>query len=232
MNFVPNGYPEVSSEYLEPTYYLDFNNALIQKFVSEAIGKTLNPVEQTKKLFFAVRDKIRYDPYSISLDSITYRASYCLKTKHGFCLPKANLLAAAARAVGIPAGIGLSDVKNHLCTARMSRMMGGSKKFLHHGYAVLYLENKWVKLAPAFNIELCKRFDVSPTDFDGNNHALFQQFDAKGRLHMEYIKNHGIWSDFPHQRVSNDFRKYYPSSVYNKEARAAVDADISNQQIN
>lgn len=223
MNFVPNGYPEVSAEYLYPTYYLNFDNALVQEFALEVIGKTSSPVEQTKKLFIAVRDKIRYDPYNISLDPSSYKASYCLKAKHGFCLPKANLLAAAARSVGIPAGIGLSDVRNHLCTERMKRMMGGQEIFLHHGYAVLFLKDKWIKLAPAFNIELCNRFDVAPTDFDGKNHALFQQYDAKGRLHMEYVKNHGIWSDFPFHRVSRDFKKYYPPSVYDEKARARVD---------
>jgi len=223
MNFVPNGYPEISSKYLEPTYFFDFENSLVQKFVLEVTRNIYNPVEQTKRLFLAVRDQIRYDPYNISLDSSTYQASYCLNTKHGFCLPKANLLIAAVRAIGIPAGIGLSDVKNHLCTEKMRRMMGGKDIFLHHGYAVIFLENKWLKLSPAFNIELCDRFDVLPTDFDGENHALFQQYDAKGHLHMEYVKDHGIWSDFPHQRVTADFKKSYPPSVYDSKARAAVD---------
>ena len=43
---------------------------------------------------------------------------------------------------------------------------------------VLYLNGKWVKAAATFNIELCEKFDVLPTEFDGTENALFQEFDA------------------------------------------------------
>src|SRR5450756_2620720 len=75
--------------------------------------------------------------------------------------------------------------------------MGGKTYFMHHGYAVMYLEGRWVKAAPAFNIELCTRFGVVPTEFDGRSDAIFQPYDAHQRRHMEYVKDHGIWTDFP-----------------------------------
>ena len=100
--------------------------------------------------------------------------------------------------------------------------MGGRNLFIHHGYAVMHLDGKWVKAAPAFNIELCDRFDVQPTEFDGTSHALFQQFDKRGRKHMEYVADHGVWSDFPFERVARDFRAYYPASFHDDLAREAA----------
>ncbi len=139
----------------------------------------------------------------------------------GFCLPKANLLAACARAIGIHSAIGLSDVVNHLCTERLRRAMGGIELFIHHGYALLYLEGRWVKAVPAFNIELCTKFDVLPTEFDGKSDALFQPFDARGRKHIEYVVDHGIWSDFPFERVVQDFKATYPESLFQQSAETA-----------
>src|SRR3990167_7232802 len=50
-------------------------------------------------------------------------ASACLARGSGFCVAKAALLAAAARASGIPARVGFADVRNHLTTPRLRRLM-------------------------------------------------------------------------------------------------------------
>ena len=226
MEHVATGNPTVSQAYMEPTEFFDFDTDAVREFAFASIGRATDAKEKAIQLFYAVRDSIRYDPYSITLNPSTYKASTVLAEKSGFCLPKANLLIACARAVGIPAGIGLADVKNHLCTEKLRRMMGGKDLFLHHGFAVLHIDGKWVKAAPAFNIELCEKFDVVPTEFDGENPALFQEFDAKGRRHMEYVTDHGIWSDFPLDRMAEDFRDYYPASIYDPEAREALAREI------
>lgn len=230
MHHVAEGYPEVGPDYMQPTEFFDFDVEAVRDFAYESVADASTAREKAIKLFYAVRDRIRYDPYSISLDRETYKASSVLAARSGFCLPKANLLIACARATGIPAGIGLADVKNHLCTERLRRMMGGKDLFLHHGFAVLHIDGQWVKAAPAFNIELCEKFDVVPTEFDGEHHALFQQYDARGRHHMEYVTDHGVWSDFPFERMIEDFQDYYPASVYDAAARAAVDREIRAEQ--
>jgi len=230
MEHIAKGFPEIGPEYLKPTKFFDFNRDEVRSFASQAAKAAPNAKEKAIKLFYAVRDEIRYDPYSITLEQNSYKASNVLAARRGYCLPKANLLIACSRSLGIPAGIGLSNVYNHLCTNRLRRMMGGKNLFLHHGYAVMFVDNQWVKAAPAFNIELCTKFDVLPTEFDGESDALFQPYDANGRRHMEYDTDHGIWSDFPLGRVATDFRQYYPSSVYDIEARAAVDEEIETKK--
>jgi len=214
INLFSPGLPEPSDEFLSSTEFLDFDTPAVRQFAEESIRGAQNSIERAVRLFYRIRDSIRYDPYRISLDREIYRASHILSVKAGFCIPKANLLAASARALGIHSAIGLSDVVNHLCTERLRRLMGGSTLFLHHGYALLYLDGRWVKASPAFNIELCEKFDVLPTDFDGRSDALLQPLDAQGRKHMEYVVDHGFWSDFPYEQVVNDFKAAYPESLF------------------
>ncbi len=206
--------PEPGPDYLKSTRFIDCDTETVRRFAQDVAGGESGALGKAVKLFYAVRDGIRYDPFSMRLVPDIYVASHVLDAKSAYCIPKAILLAAAARAQGIPCAIGLSDVVNHLTTEKLKALMGGTSYFMHHGYAVLYLEGKWVKAAPAFNIELCTRFGVLPTEFDGRGDAIFQPYDAYRRRHMEYVKDHGCWSDFPYEKVEADFRAFYPASAF------------------
>jgi transglutaminase-like putative cysteine protease len=213
MIFTPYGLPEPGAAYLAPTAFLDFDHGLVHAFVERVVGAETIPVRKAVRLFYAVRDEARYDPFAIRLAPEAFKASTVLRDNRAFCIPKAVLLAAAARAVGIPSAIGLSDVINHFTSDRLKRAMGGKEVFLHHGYAALYLDGKWVKAAPAFNVELCARFAVLPTEFDGASDAILQEYDAQRNLRMEYLRDHGFWSDLPFNRIKDDFEGYYPKSL-------------------
>jgi transglutaminase-like putative cysteine protease len=210
----PGSKPEPGPEYLQSTRFLDSDSDAVRRFALQAAGAESSDIGRAVKLFYAIRDGIRYDPFSMRLDPAIYVASHVLAAPSAYCIPKAILLAAAARALGIHCAIGLSDVVNHLTTEKLKALMGGTTYFMHHGYAVLYLEGRWVKAAPAFNIELCTRFGVLPTEFDGRSDAIFQPYDAHARRHMEYVKDHGIWSEFPYDKVEADFRAFYPASAF------------------
>lgn len=223
------GLPPVSGDsselepYLAATWFFDFTHPRVDAFVRDAIGSAEDPRERAVRLFYAVRDRLRYDPYRISYEPPAYRASQVIEDGYGWCVPKAGLLASCARAIGIPAAVGLADVVNHLNTEKLRARMGGVDIFYDHGYAALLLDGKWVKAVPAFNIELCKRFGVQPTEFDGRGDALYQEYDAHGRQHMQYLRDHGTWSDMPLQRVRDDFTKYYPGSEFAAGAEAPVE---------
>jgi transglutaminase-like putative cysteine protease len=211
---LPPEKPTPGAAYLEPTFFLDCGHPSVRDFALRATAGARDAIERATRLFYAVRDGIRYDPFAVRLVREDYVASRVLGDGRAYCLPKAILLAAAARASGIPAAIGLSDVVNHLTTEKLKARMGGRTLFIHHGYAVLHLAGRWIKAAPAFNIELCRRFNVRPTEFDGRGDAVFQEYDALDRRHMEYVKDSGTWSDFPFDLVAADFRAAYPASFF------------------
>ncbi len=214
----PGAVPVPGPEYLCETRFMDIGVPAVREFAERTVGEESTDIGKAVRLFYAVRDSVRYDPFSMRLDPSTYAASHVLRAGYAYCLPKAILLAAAARVAGIPAAIGLSDVVNHLVTEKLKARLGGKTYFMHHGYAVLFLDGAWVKAAPAFNIELCERFGVRPTEFDGRANAVLQEFDARDRRHMEYVKDHGIWSDFPFEMVIRDFREFYPPIAFGKVA--------------
>ncbi len=160
-------------------------------------------------LFYAVRDDFRYDPYRIDLTADGMKASTVLRNGYGWCVPKATLLAAACRAVGIPARLGFADVRNHLSTERMRQVMG-TDIFHWHGFTEIMLDDRWVKATPAFNIELCDRFGLLPLEFNGRDDSIYHRFDRHGHEHMEYVAHRGSFDDVPLEQIVADFAAQYP----------------------
>ena len=132
-----------------------------------------------------------------------------LRRERDFCIPKAVLLAALARARGIPARLGFADVRNHLATPRLLQAMG-TDLFIYHGYTELHLEGKWVKATPAFNLGLCEKAGVKPLEFDGRSDSVFHQYDRSGRRHMEYVRDHGSYADLPYAEILAAMREAAP----------------------
>lgn len=195
--------------YLRPTWFIDSDSPAVAEFARSTIGGARTDIERGVKLYYAVRDLVRYDPYAIVPDPKAFKASSVLAARVGFCIQKAILLAAVARAVGIPSRLGFADVRNHLTTKRLRDLMG-TDVFTFHGYTELYLDGKWVKATPAFNRSLCERLKVLPLEFDGKSDSIFHPFDAEGRRHMEYLRDHGHFADFPLERTVRAFRECYP----------------------
>ena len=193
---------------LEPTAFLDHDSPAVRGFVDRVVGGVDDGVERAIRLFDAVRDGIRYDPTSISLEPEDHRASTVLGGSQRWCVPKAVLLVAACRGAGIPGRLGFSDVRNHLQPPGLAERMG-TDLFVWHGYAILWLEGAWRKASPAFNRELCARFGTAPLDFDGRSDALLHAFDGSGRRHMEYVRHRGVYRDLPLEAIARSFAEVY-----------------------
>ncbi|HEU4924574.1 MAG TPA: transglutaminase domain-containing protein, partial [Burkholderiales bacterium] len=165
--------------------------------------------ERAVSLYYAVRDGVPYNPFLDFADPNVYKASAVLEASQGFCVGKAALLAAAARAEGIPARLRFADVRNHVCTPRLRELMGGDV-FVYHGYVELEIEGRWLKATPAFDLALCERFGVVPLEFDGREDSIFHPFDEDDRRHMEYLRDRGVYADVPVDEIQQAFREAYP----------------------
>jgi transglutaminase-like putative cysteine protease len=193
---------------LKATETIESTHPAVVRFTRLHTGSLHNDVDRAVGLFYAVRDGFRYDPYQIDLTIAGMKASTTLEVKHGWCVSKAVLLAACCRSIGIPARLGFADVRNHLSTERMRQRMR-TDIFYWHGYTDLLLDGKWVKATPAFNIELCERFNLLPLEFDGRNDSLYHPFDATGNRHMEYVNHRGTFPDLPIEEIIRTFRQEY-----------------------
>jgi len=208
------------NEFLAPARYIDSNHPAVVEFTRKHLKeKNRSPREQAVTMYYAVRDGIRYNPFLDFSDDAVFRGSHCLETGQGFCIGKAALYAACARATGIPARVGFADVKNHLTTPALRARMG-SDLFVYHGFTEVELEGKWVKATPAFNLELCKRFRVKPLEFDGREDSIFHPFDEEDRRHMEYLRMRGSYADVPAEEITRVFRETYPV-LYGMKGSAA-----------
>jgi len=196
------------SEYLTPTAVIDSDHKTVQDYAMDLVGGLHDPVEMAVKLYSAVRDNIVYDPYTPFYLPEHYRAGRVLKQGRGFCVPKASLLCALGRACSIPSRVGFAAVRNHLATRQLIEFMG-SDIFDYHGFVEFYLNDKWVKCTPAFNIELCRKHNVAPLEFNGLEDSIFHSYSLNSKKFMEYVKYYGSYSDIPVESILAGWKKTY-----------------------
>jgi transglutaminase-like putative cysteine protease len=224
-------------EYLAPTEIIDSDHETIIDYARKAIDAAGDdPVAKAVKLYYAVRDPIWYNPYLPFFRPEHYRASNILKNGQGFCVPKASLLCALGRASNIPSRIGFATVRNHLATKQLLEYLG-SDLFVYHGFVEFYLEGKWVKATPAFNIELCQRHKVIPLEFDGREDSIFHAFNAEKKQFMEYVADSGSYADIPVDEIVDSWEQTYGKdrtdqwiADYEKKA-GDIERDFSQEEV-
>lgn len=211
---------------LAPTPLIDSDHPAVVAFARrhEAADERQRAVD----LYYAVRDGVRYDPYRIDLSAVGMKASRALEIGTSWCVTKAALFAAAARATGIPARVGYADVRNHLSTERMRNLLK-TDIFVWHGYTELWLDGTWVKATPAFNLKLCQRFGLLPLEFDGRRDSLYHPCDREGRRHMEYLNDRGTFDEVPLAQIVADFAVAYSSWQPQEMHQASFDLDVARE---
>jgi transglutaminase-like putative cysteine protease len=215
-------------EFLKPTEWIDSDHPDIQAFARKTTAGLKTDREKAVRLFYAVRDGIYYDPYRIDPSRNGFKASTILQRGYGYCVAKAIVLAAVLRAVGIPCKLHFADVRNHLTTERLKKLMQ-TDTFFHHGYNDIWLDGRWIKVTPTFNLSLCEKFKVKPLDWDGISDAIFHPFDMEGRRHMEYIKDHGSYADVPYDDIIHTFLTCYGDPDRLREAMITQGADFAKE---
>jgi transglutaminase-like putative cysteine protease len=226
----------VGQEYLNPTAIIDSDHLAVIAFAREAAGESRDPLEQAQKIYYAVRDGIRYDPYYPFYLPEHYRASHVLASGRGYCVCKASLLAALGRSLNIPSRVGFATVRNHLATRQLLDYLG-CDLFVYHGFTEFFLRGKWVKATPAFNKELCERHKVAPLAFNGLEDSVFQPYNLENQLYMEYVEDLGSYDDIPVEVILSGWEATYGKERVQswirefEEAKAETKRDFYQEEV-
>lgn len=216
---------ESIEEYLQPNEFFDFDNDELKNKAYEITKGLETEKEKAIALFYWVRNEIKYNMRTyIPKVKDNFIASITLQRGHGFCVSKSILLSSFARAVGIPARIHLVDLINHKISQKIIDFMGTNVMYVH-GYSELYLNNKWVKLTPSFDIETAVKGEFTPMcEFDGENDAVFPKFDNDGNKFGEYLEDRGIHANLPLEDIDKIFTEKYENyrNVFSKNSKWKV----------
>jgi len=199
--------------YLEPTPTIDFDTAVIREKAFELTKNQEATTNKAQSLFYFVRDQIKYSMY-VPLHLLEhYKASTVLHRGEGYCVQKAVLMTTLARAIGIPTRLGFADIINHLLPKELIDIQG-TNLFPYHGFVELYLNNRWTKVTPIFDLDMCEKNGIIPVDFDGTNDATFHPVDQDGKPHIEYLRYHGSFQDLPLDEILNAVKQILGQEAY------------------
>ncbi len=183
-------------EYLEPTDTIDCDHEKITTKARELTQGLVSPEDKALRLFTFVRDSIHYNLYMISVFKEDFTASRVLSWGKGYCVQKAVLLAALARAAGIPSRLAFARIRNHKVPQNILRNFG-TNIFPRHGYTQLLLDDTWVSVAPTFDSALCAKIGVPVVEWDGRTDAVLPGEDLRGGKYIEYVEKFGTFADLP-----------------------------------
>lgn len=201
---------ETMEKYLKPTLTIDCDAKSIKEMAQDLTRGREETTEKARVLFYFVRDEIKYNPYSPFHLLEHYRASTILSRREGYCVQKAVLLAALARAVDIPARLRFARLRNHLLPPKALTLLG-TNVMSSHGYDELYINGKWIKATPIFDLKMCLENRIIPVEFDGTSDATFHPYNQDGRLHIEYIEDCGHYPDVPLDKILSAWVQAYGS---------------------
>ena len=195
----------------EPTEFLDYTAPAVRAFIVEAISDPSSPPRDLAiDLYYAVRDRIHYEIYGANLSRAGLAASAVVARRRGLCIHKSVLFAACARALAIPSRLVFVDVRNHMASPRLKRLLQ-SDVLSYHCYAEVHLDGAWIKATPVFNEALCRLYRITPLEFDGETDSVLHPYDEVGRVFLEVTHERGTFDDLPYQQLTAGLRSAHPA---------------------
>ena len=194
--------------YLKPTETIDSEHETIQRLEEKLTRDCTSEEERAIKLFYFVRDSIRYNIYMVSVYAEDFIASTVLARGKGYCVQKAVLLTALGRAAGIPSRLVFAKIKNYRLPAHLMERMG-TNILPRHGYNQFFLKGKWTSAAATFDRELCEKNKFRTVEFDGIHDAVLPRTDLNGNPHIEYLEEYGTQADLPLEWIAKELSKLW-----------------------
>jgi len=205
--------------YLRATLTIEADHKKIIETVTNVTRGCVSDEEKAVKLFYFVRDSIRYNIYMISVFIEDFKASRILEWGKAYCVQKAVLLTALGRAAGIPSRLVFARIRNHKLPAHILEMMG-TNTFPRHGYNQFFLNGRWVSAAATFDKVLCEKNGLPTVEFDGKTDAILPEKDLKGAPYIEYIEKFSPKEDLPF-----DWIRERVSKIVGSDKRAWLNKD-------
>ncbi|WP_124980661.1 transglutaminase-like domain-containing protein [Nonlabens xiamenensis] len=207
-------------KYTAKSYFFDLDHPVIQEIVEDYrdLGSDTDVI---RELYIKVREGWLYRPFDIGLTKSHFKASNIAQKPSGHCIDKAILYTTLLRAFEIPARLHLAKVSNHIATERLEKIIG-TNELAPHGMVDVYHQGKWVKCSPAFNKELCDRYQVEVLEFDGSQDAVFQEYNRDQQLFMRYLEDYGHFSDVPFVLIKEIFKSNYPALYKNFKGKDQI----------
>ncbi len=172
------------AEYLQASAMVNTGDARIKRLAKRAVKDATSPAEQADALRKYVTTYVK----NKSLDVGFATASEVAKTRTGDCSEHAVLLAALARAAGLPSrGVG------GIVQIPWSEMPDGAESaFGYHMWTQVYIGGQWVDIDAAMRQTDCDPTHIALSLIPLNDEALAQSvmslMPLMGRLKIEVIK--------------------------------------------
>jgi transglutaminase-like putative cysteine protease len=195
--------------YIEPTEFIDSESGVVKDIVNKIYLRSRSRIEFIIKLFYYVRDEVRYELFIDYFNRGSYKASNTLSRRYGYCVQKAIALAALYRASFIPARVCFADIINHNLPSQIYELFK-TNQFVYHGYVEAYINGRWVKLTPAFDKEASSKMNIDPLEFDGYNDVVLPKYNRDGKIQFTYVKYRGCYREFPYEDLVREFLRVYP----------------------
>jgi transglutaminase-like putative cysteine protease len=197
-----------AAAYLEPSPGVASDHPRVAALARELAAGAAGPAQVAAALFAHAREAVRYSPFVPFHRIQDYEAPAVLARGKGYCVQKSALLAALARAAGIPARLGFADIANHQLPEGMAAMLG-TEVMAHHCYAELWLAGAWRKATPSFEAPLCAARGWRLVEFAPKGDALLPASDLAGRPHITYLRHHGHRAGVPLEEILAAWRSAY-----------------------
>lgn len=199
--------------YLKPTEFFDYDDPGIALFAEQFRQKHDSKTDLAVDLFYSVRDGYDYSANEFSLHKDYLKASYIVNRKSLWCLQKSVLLVTLARICRIPSRLLIATIKNRKAAKSLIEHFG-TNVYFPHAYSELFLDGRWIKAAPVFDKDTCKRAGIPLVEFDGVNDAILPELGLYGEPFIDYVQDYGHYHDLPWDMIYQGFRKMYPGVGY------------------
>lgn len=210
-------------QYLKSTTIIDLDSDVVERVVSEIMKDADTEREKAVKIFYFVRDKIKFG-FTKEFDQA--KASYTLERRIGHCNPKATSFIAMLRAVDIPA-------RQHFVTISKEILRGlfpaiaylTLGKYITHSFTEVFIENNWIKVdsyvldRQLYENALLKLKNERQKMGYGVHIDGVPEWDGKSNSFVQFVHKEGIAPVMDHGTFT-DSLQFYESNMYMNKMNA------------